>query len=101
MRMYEDQRAARNVRTINHYGSPNLSYPNVSQVSRLKPRPHVWTHGDRFYKLAHQYYSDKRLWWLIAWYNMTPTENHVVLGQILQIPLPLEAALSVMKDRER
>ena len=54
------------------------------------------TEGDRFDLLAHQYYGDSELWWVIAWYNQTPTESHVELGDVLQIPLPLHKVLSSM-----
>ena len=40
----------------------------------------MWKLGDRFYKLADQYYGDPTLWWIIAWYNRMPTESHAEGG---------------------
>ena len=99
LEMYSDQLAARKVNLINHYSSPNMTYPNVAEKAAIKPVEHVWKLGDRFYKLAHEHYGEKKLWWLIAWYNRAPTENHIKLGQVISIPKPLAAALSFMRDR--
>ena len=98
LRMYREQREARNLRSIQHYNAPNMSYPDATQMSKITPINHVWKHGDRYYKLAHKYYGDKKLWWLIAWFNLAPTESHVVTGQTIQVPLPFEAALSFLKE---
>jgi len=59
-------------------------------MGQLREVDHVWKLGDRFYKLAHKYYSNAEMWWVIAWYNQTPTESHVSPGQLIQIPLPLD-----------
>ena len=91
-RAYLEQRKARNTNVIRHYDSPNLSYPNVSQIARMSPLEHVWKLGDRYYK----HYGDSNLWWLIAWFNKAPTESHVKPGQLVYVPLPLEAALSFL-----
>ena len=98
MRMYREQFKSRNANSINHYNSPNMSYPNAAQVRNMTVLNHVWKHGDRYYKLAHKHYGDKTLWWLIAWFNKAPTESHLTTGQAIKIPLPLEAALSLMQD---
>ena len=96
---YREQRRLRNVRLIDHYNAPNMTYPNVSQLSKITTVNHVWKHGDRYHKLAHKHYGENKLWWLIAWFNMAPTESHLTFGQIVQIPLPLEAALSYMRNK--
>ena len=97
--MYLDQRKARKVRTIKHFNTPNMSYPVGAQLDNLNIVNHVWKHGDRYYKLAHQFYGDTKLWWVIAWYNMAPTESHLKIGQLVEIPTPLDAALSFMRER--
>jgi len=96
--MYKEQREARNVRSVNHYNSPNMTYPNATQMAKITSVNHVWKHGDRYYKLAHEHYGDKKLWWLIAWFNLAPTESHLVTGQLIRVPLPLEAALSFLRE---
>ena len=78
---------------MEQYDTPWLTYPTADEILTLTPIPHIWSMGDRFYKLASRYYQDPRLWWIIAWYNRTPTEAHVKTGWIIDVPLPLEAAL--------
>jgi hypothetical protein len=53
--------------------------------------------GDRFYKLSHKYYGDVELWWVIPWFNQIATEIDVSLGDILEIPFPLETVLRIAK----
>ena len=57
---------------------------------------YIWKVGDRFHKLAEQHYGDPTLWWIIAWFNRTPTEHHLRLGDNLQIPLPLERIIGIL-----
>lgn len=78
----------RNVNSISHYSTPNQI--NIPSLQGIKVRQHQWKDGDRFMKLAGKYYNDPTLWWVIAFFNLTPTEGHVVPGQIIQIPFPIE-----------
>lgn len=54
---------------------------------------HVWSVGDRMSKLAHKYYGDARLWWVIAWFNGKPTEFHCKVGDTIRVPEPLRDVL--------
>jgi hypothetical protein len=45
--------------------------------------------------LASEYYGTPELWWVIAWFNGKPTEHHVELGEVIQVPLFLDEALSI------
>jgi hypothetical protein len=85
----------RNVTFINQYESPNQPYPTSEDMAEITTIPHVWSLGDRFYKLADAHYKDPTLWWLIAWWNRMPTEAHVKIGWSIDIPLPLEDVLSL------
>tara|TARA_Y100000592_G_C5258619_1_gene216238 strand:+ start:83 stop:409 length:327 start_codon:yes stop_codon:yes gene_type:complete len=52
---------------------------------------HVWSQGDRLYKLSHTYYEDKAYFWLIGLFNQKPTDAHYKFGDIVYIPAdPLE-----------
>lgn len=93
---YKEIVGRRGVKRISHYVTPILRHPTIDERSRLEVVGHVWTLGDRFYKLAHQYYGDVRFWWVIAWYNGYPTEVSVQTGDFLDIPLDLAAALEVL-----
>ncbi len=64
-------------------------------MTNLNLQPHRWTVGDKFYKLAFDHYGDQKYWWVIAWFNHTPTEAHVDLGDLLYVPHPLEDILSI------
>lgn len=88
--MYEKTFEERNVKGISQYSTPVLKYPTSDQIRNLTTLTHVWKYGDKYYKMAHQYYGDSKLWWVIAWFNKKPTEAHNGLGDILRIPFPLE-----------
>ena len=47
---------------------------------------HIWSHGDKLYKLAHKYYGDRNLFWLIGLYNNKPTDAHYRYGDVVFIP---------------
>ena len=83
----------RGVKNIIQYDSPHIFYPSPKEISKMNLLNHVWSRGDRFYKLAHKHYGDARYWWVIAWFNQTPTESHVELGQVIKIPQPLDYVL--------
>ena len=69
----------RNVRHIEQYTTPEFSPLTAARRASIPYDSHVWTTGDRFYKLAHDYYGNSALWWIIAWFNQTPTEHHLNL----------------------
>lgn len=95
--LYEHEFRKRDVKYIDHYPTAHLHHPTAKQVASLDLKSHVWKIGDKFFKLAHQHYGDSRLWWIIAWFNQKPTESHVELGEVINIPLPLSRALAVLR----
>ena len=74
-----------------------LPTPTVEQISTLHRHPHVWTTGDRLYKLAQEHYGNPTLWWIIAWYNGRPTEGHFKVGDVIQIPTPVEQLYGILR----
>tara|TARA_Y100000310_G_C20086011_1_gene536078 strand:+ start:123 stop:464 length:342 start_codon:yes stop_codon:yes gene_type:complete len=82
-----------NQKNIRQYETPVLRHPTVIERALISSDRHIWTVGDRFYKIAGQYYNDSRYWWVIAWYNEYPTEGHVQPGTLIDIPISLEEAL--------
>ena len=86
----------RGQKIIHHYETPSLSNPTFSQRVHIETSPHIWKYGDRFYKLADQYYGDSRYWWVIAWYNARPTEASISNGDVLEIPINIQKALRVL-----
>ena len=98
--MYREHFIARGLSMLEHFETPNMTYPTASDVRNMTIVKRVWKQGDRYYKLAYEHYGDPSLWWLIAWYNQAPTESHLTFGQIVRVPLPLSAALSFMRDKK-
>ncbi len=91
--LYEQHFKNRGVRHVSQYNTPRLRYPTAEQMAKLDLVGHNWTTGDRFFKLAHKYYRESELWWVIAWFNQAPTEAHLHVGDLIYIPTPLERIL--------
>jgi len=88
---------SRGVKFIRQYKTPKLVYPTAEQISELTTIGHVWSLGDRFYKLAHEHYGSSELWWVIAWYNQTPLESQIDMGDVIEIPFPLVRILRMLE----
>jgi len=71
--------------------------PSSVDLRRLEIHQHVWSVGDRYSKLAALHYGDSKLWWVIAKYNMKPTDAHVKLGDNIYIPMPLTEILKIYR----
>jgi nucleoid-associated protein YgaU len=93
---YEPLRKSRNLKSVNHFATTMLHNLTAAERAGLQRTAHTWKYGDRLYKLAHQYYGDERLWWVLAWYNGYPTEAHIPLGNTLYIPLNIEKVLKLL-----
>jgi nucleoid-associated protein YgaU len=94
MEMYSKLFEDRGVNFISQYASAAFNYPNSNDIGNLQNIQHIWKTGDRYYKLASKYYGEPTYWWVIALYNKTPTEAHLRLGDVIDIPVPLETVLS-------
>jgi len=80
---------------INQYPTPQMNFVTAAQTRDLNIRAHIWKLGDKFYKLADKHYANPEYWWIIAWFNQTPTEFHVAFGDIIKVPHPLERVLQI------
>ena len=96
-KLYRQALEDRNVKFIRQFRTPNLAYPDADQMRGLQKVGHIWTLGDRYYKLAHQHYGESQYWWVIAWFNKKPTEAHLSLGDVVYVPLPLSRILNLLK----
>ena len=83
----------RGIKQIKQFGTPKFKHPGPGETKNFNVINHIWTVGDRFYKLAAEYYDDPTMWWVIALYNQKPTEFHANLGDTIFIPVPLESVL--------
>tara|TARA_Y100000310_G_scaffold274246_1_gene290142 strand:+ start:194 stop:532 length:339 start_codon:yes stop_codon:yes gene_type:complete len=94
---YENLFEERGVKFIKHYSTPELTHAHRKHMASLSHEHHMWKLGDKLYKLAAKYYGDEKMWWVIAWYNKTPTESHIDPGQILKIPSPIDRVVSILR----
>lgn len=88
----------RGLESVIQYGSGVLRYPTVQEIRTLSQVRHIWSVGDRFYKLAGQHYGNSEYWWIIAHYNKRPTESDLSVGDIIYIPTPLEKILNYILE---
>tara|TARA_R110002020_G_scaffold48694_9_gene138767 strand:- start:271 stop:516 length:246 start_codon:yes stop_codon:yes gene_type:complete len=75
------------------YTTPALGYPTVKQIGTLVIESRIWAIGSSYAKLAHEFYGDSELWWVIAWFNKKPAEFMMKVGDIVSIPTPVERVL--------
>ena len=87
--LYKKELKERGLNFFRYYETPKMKEATAQEISDLQLVPHSWGLGDHFYKLAHRYYGDAELWWIIARFNKRPTEGHVKNGDIINIPTPL------------
>ena len=74
----------------------DIKYPEFSDILNFTYSSHVWSMGDRYYKLAYQHYGSPQYWWVIAWFNKKPTESHIEVGDIIRVPKPIGEVLSTL-----
>jgi len=86
----------RGIDLINQYNTPKFKFPTAQESTNFNTINHIWGLGDRYFKLANEYYNDPELWWVIAFYNQKPTEFHIQPGETIYIPVPLETVLFYM-----
>jgi hypothetical protein len=91
--LYEKTLEERNVNFIRQYSTPEMSYPTVEEIKNLTRVRHIWKTGDRYFKLAIEYYNSAQYWWVIAMFNQKPTEADLSVGDLIYIPLPLQDIL--------
>ena len=93
---YNDILEKRGMSSITQFSFDKFKEIKIKDVPGLQFQTHVWTSSDRFYKLAYQFYGDPTYWWVIAFWNYTPLEADVQLGQTLKIPIPLEKVINAL-----
>lgn len=94
--LYEEIFKERNVRFIRQYFTPMMTHLDAEEMWNIDTISHLWSLGDRYYKLADKYYNNPALWWVIAWFNRAPTEAHLNIGDVILIPTPLNTWLDKM-----
>ena len=85
-----------NVKNITHFVTPKFGKISQEMVNMIESDLVRWGVQTKFYKLAHEYYGDSKLWWVIARWNFSPTESHVSEGDEIRIPLNLRRAMELI-----
>ena len=88
--------SSRSRKKIRHYTTPKLRNVSAKLRKSLIENQHIWAHGDRYWKLASKYYKNPKYWWVIAHYNLKPTDSHCKMGDIILIPQPLDKVLKYL-----
>jgi hypothetical protein len=94
--MFKQIKERRNEEFISLYGTPRYERLHEFDFENLNYESYIWSRGDNFYKLAHEFYGDVSIWWVIPLFNHTPTEQHISLGDEIFIPLEPEAIISLL-----
>ena len=93
---YYDLFEKRGVKQIVQYDT--IKFPQAGREVSVSQVEHVWSHGDKYYKLAYQYYRSYKYWWVIAYWNGKPTDAHLNYGDVIRIPLDLSKVLSALGE---
>ena len=92
--MYQEQFFNRNITHARQFRTSVIRYPTAEEMEAFAIITHVWSVGDRFFKLSNHYYGDSRVWWVIPWFNQKALESDFTLGDSVLVPQPLEEALT-------
>ena len=95
--MYENVLDDRGVKQVIQYTTDELIYPDEEERKRINVVKHFWTQGDKFWRLAYEYYGDQSLWYVIAQWNQKPTEGHLTPGDVIEIPTNLNVVLGAFE----
>jgi nucleoid-associated protein YgaU len=87
--LYREYFRDRKVSSIRQHATVEMRHPTAKQDKLLTKMEHTWQAGDKLWKIAQQHYGDPSYWWVIAWYNLKPTDSHFRLGDRVLIPKPL------------
>jgi len=85
--------ARRGKESVEHYGKIDINPIFLEDRAALNTKKHVFTIGDRLFKLAYKEYGDSQYWYLLAWWNKKPTDFHCKVGDVIYIPFPLQDVL--------
>lgn len=83
----------REVQNITVYSFKQFKTIKIRDIRNINIVNHIWESSDRFYKLASQYYGSPAYWWVIAYFNNKPLETDLTVGDIVEIPVPLDRIL--------
>ena len=86
----------RGITVANQFTTANLISPTAEDMLDLTIESRVWTVGEKYFKLADEFYGNPEYWWIIAWFNQKPLETDFIPGDIVNIPMPVERVLEIL-----
>ncbi len=90
---YRDYFSERDKKNVLQYKTQVFKFPTEKQLNYIPFIEHVWSSGDRLYKLAQRYLGDKYNWWVILRFNKIGSEMNIKAGDVMKIPVNLEDVL--------
>lgn len=94
--MYRKHFESRDIKYISRqYTTGKIYYPSDEEIANTPILEEVWKLGDRLYRYAKKYYNSEEYWWLIAWFNKKPTEQHFKVGDTVKIVANLDDAIAL------
>jgi len=98
---YNAKKSSRNLGmgslAILQYDTAELYFPSSRQMRELEFDSYVWRQGDSLPTVAHSYYGDPNLWWIIAWFNKKPLPSDYKLGDVIDILLDYNEVYNFMR----
>ena len=94
--MFKQIKQRRDLDSVSLFLSPRFKRIAEIDLEELSYEGYIWTRGDNFYKLAHEFYGVPEYWWVVALFNNAPTEQHIKIGQRIFIPHEPESIISLM-----
>mgnify|MGYP003654443376 FL=1 len=93
--MFKQLKSNRKIDSAQLVSTAKFNRITQADLEDLQYDPYIWSRGDRFYKLAADFYDQAGLWWVIALFNNAPTEQHLTLGEEIYIPRNPESIASL------
>ncbi len=94
--LYDEYFEERSKKYVRQYNSATFTYPTEDQLKKIEYIEHVWSSGDRLYKLSNKYLGDKHNWWIILKFNKIGSEVLIKKGDVIKIPTRVEDVLGIM-----
>ena len=94
--VYSDIFRNRNVSSVRQFKIAELRDLTMGEILTLQIETRVWGTGEKYFKLADEFYGDAEYWWILAWYNRKPLESDIKAGEVVEIPTPLELVLEYL-----
>ena len=94
--MFKQLKTRRNLDSVSLIATVNYGNISDTDLEDIEYESYIWTRGDRFYKLAGDFYDSHDYWWVIAIFNNAPTEHHIQIGEEIFIPRSPETVADLL-----